>query len=269
VPSQPKVAQASSIDSKAVENGKGASPVSSQALSIETLHLSNGTFDPLVSGPEVLMHLGVPDASIQEMPNPGGGNKGIKGVWVVTDARQSFTLKLMSSKRKYPSIPTITERCVSLASKCPNIKNDLSVCFPFMIFRCLTPDHEAYDLLVMREAPGHRLADIIAYRNSPDRLDDLVGIFREFGSFLACFQASYQMQHGHCHPSNVFYDETTGEFTLTDVANMEANPYASGDDDVTYFNRALTTLKEYYGSALISRCSASVMAGFAEYKRLI
>jgi hypothetical protein len=258
------------IDTKPPEdNAKVLALETSAELSIETLNMSSGTFDPTSAGTEILEQLGAPDASIQEMPNPGGGSKGIKGIWLVTDANQSFILKLLVAKRRFPSIPTITEKCITLASKCPTIKADLSLSFPLIMFKCCEPDgHEAYDLLAMREPSGYKLADIIAYRNSSGRLDDLVNIFRKFGTFLANFHADYQMQHGHCHPSNVFYDDSTKKFTLTDVANMEANPYASNDDDISYFNRALMTLKEYYGTDLISRCSFSVVEGYKELRRI-
>lgn len=216
---------------------------------------------------QILAHLGCScDASIQEMANPGGCSQGI---WLLNDVDQKLILKLTSSKRKLPHIPTDAEKCVTLASKHPNIGSDHSLSFPVMVFRCCEPSgDELHDLHVMRHARGLRIADVVAHycRANHSKLDNLVEIFRNFGAFLAKFHEAYQMQHGDCHPSNVFYDESCNLFTLIDVAGISVSPYTTDDDDFTYFNRALMMLSQYYGSELLTRCGLSMRAGYKEWR---
>jgi hypothetical protein len=237
----------------------------SKAFKIEALEMTGSTFDPTIAATRshILSAVGLSAcASIVETPDP---KRKSEGMWLLSDTSQHLVLKLVSSNRKHPSVPTEAEKCVALAHKHPAIATDQSLSFPLMIFKCSAAGGvELYDLFVTRETLGTRLSDVLAhhYRSNPDRLDTLVEIFRKFGVYLAGFHATYQMQHGHCHPSNVFYDESSNLFTITDVSKMEANPYSSDDDDVTYFYRALKTLEQYYGAELVKRCGLSVAAGY-------
>ena len=74
------------------------------------------------------------------------------------------------------------------------------------------------------------------------------------------------MRHGDCHPSNVFYDEGAQLFTMADVADIDTNPYATDDDDVTYFVKALMTLTDYYGSELLTNCKVNMIAAFLAHE---
>merc|ERR1719272_2011579 len=176
--------------------------------------MSSTTFDPSASGTkaQLLLHLGCSSStSIQELNNPGARNIGL---WLLTDGSQELVLKLISSKRKQSHAPTDTERCQILAKKHPGIENDNRLTFPGTIFKCSDPcGNELYDLSVMKKAAGLRMADILCHhcRSNTGQLDTLVEIFHKFGMFLTRFHETYQMQHGDCHPSNVFYDASTDQ----------------------------------------------------------
>jgi len=85
---------------------------------------------------------------------------------------------------------------------------------------------------------------------------------QKVGAFLADFHAVYQMQHADFHVSNVMYDEAVDLFTLIDVADMEVDAYEGKEDDVSYFNKALMTLEQYYGADLLLNCCTCVSAGY-------
>jgi len=183
----------------------------------------------------------------------------------VKDGQQTFVLKMNGSGRKFPHVQTDGEKCISLALKCPQILLDLSLTFPVMLLKCCENNgNELYDLFVMREAPGVRITDAIAFyvRQCSEHLDELIDMFRRFGAFLADYHSAYQMQHGDCHASNIFYDSVNFRFTIVDVADMCEDPYGAENDDVNYFNEALMMLSEYYGADLMAQSCSAVTAGY-------
>jgi len=236
-------------------------------LKMAALRITAGTFDPASSEikPQIIACLGCsPSALIEEMDNPGGRNEGL---WLLSDSTGNikYVMKLIPSARKHPDVPTDTEKCVALATRSADIGRDDSLSFPTMILKiCLPNGNEVYDLHIMRQATGLRIADIIAYKYYYGEIDQLMEVFRRLGMFLSDFHKHYQMQHGDCHPSNVFYDEEVNLFTLIDVADIAPSPYGPGEDDVTYFRTGMLTLAEYYTTELLNQCAECLRDGYVE-----
>merc|ERR1712072_1131156 len=99
----------------------------------------------------------------------------------------------------------------------------------------------------------------------------LLKIFKAFGGHMSTIHRVYRgMQHGDCQPSNVFYDELTGIFTLIDVADFGYGPYMAvgGENDVEHFVDGLKSLTQWYGEELIADCEREFRAGYEE-KRVL
>lgn len=249
-------------------DGLGAGAQASSPLAIGVLQMSSDVFEPTAPalGSQIVRYLGCsPNSSIQKLTaNFGGCNC---GVWLLIDGRAKFVLKLVRSQRHHRLYPTDAEKCAELASRFPQMLNDPLMSFPIMILKCLgAGGKDCYDLLVMREAPGYRLSDIIAHRFNTGQSDRIPDLLRQTGNFLSRFQASYGLQHGDFNPSNVFYEEASGRFTAIDVSNMGVAPYAD-KDDFGHFNAALMGWHESYGAQLMTLCSAAFAAGYRDARR--
>jgi hypothetical protein len=232
-------------------------------LRVETVLMAGEHFDLSTILPQILNYLGCSsNASVYVLDNPGGRNEGI---WSLQDGNKRLVLKLLSSRRVRPHILTDAEKFLELARIRPSITSDHSLSFPTTIFKCCgTSGDELYDLIVMPEALGSRLADVVALKKATRQAAQLLTTMRSFGEFLADFHSAYQMQHGDCHCSNVFFDELSGLFTMIDVADMGTDPYRGEEDDVTYFNKALMTLEQYHGFEFLTSCCNSMTEGYKE-----
>jgi hypothetical protein len=238
--------------------------LSSKGLRTATLKMSSDIFDPTsedIRSQMVACLNCSPKACFQKLLDPAGSTEGI---WLLKDsAGTNLEMRLIRSERKYPQIPTDSEKFATLACNCPDIMSDPSLCFPSMMLKCCEPNgKEVYDLLVIRQAKGRRIAEIVAHNYRQGNQESLVEIFEKLGSYLADFHRRYQMQHGHCNASNVFYDEATHAFTMINLADISAKAYDAENDDVTYFNRKMMALSEFYGSEFLARCAMSLQKGY-------
>jgi Ser/Thr protein kinase RdoA (MazF antagonist) len=218
-------------------------------LHAHDLLIGAGAFDP--SQPNVKSQLtaklGVGlNSVIQRMQGPRGGLN--EGVWTLEDGSRSFVLKLVKSRNGPASMPTEAERLVQLSRQHPSVASDPALAFPQNIFRCLGACGDArYDLIVMRKAPGQPLADVIARKWHGGQASELMRIFELLGCFLADFHARYgNWQHGDFQPSNVFYDEATGKFTMLDVSDI-APQLGFAESDVEHFMKSIGLLARFFG----------------------
>jgi hypothetical protein len=74
------------------------------------------------------------------------------------------------------------------------------------------------------------------------------------------------MQHGDCQPSNVFYDASTGNFTLIDIAGMG---HGQGENDVAQFTQGLKMMTQWYGRQFMAQAEKHFRAGYYEDHRCL
>jgi serine/threonine protein kinase len=195
--------------------------------------------EPLRS--QILAKLGLPQqARIERLSNNSGGLNA--GVWVVEG---SLVLKLVQSQCAHRV--SEAERFAKLSREQPSIANDPTLAFPVKVFRCIGHGGaHSHDLIVMRKVRGQPLGDVIALKRGSGQLQDVMRILRQLGSFLSRFHRSYHnKQHGDFQPSNVFYDETSGAFTMIDIADLGSTLHSEGD--VSHFCKSLQLLSHSYG----------------------
>jgi hypothetical protein len=198
--------------------------------------------------------------------NCGGQNQ---GMWSISDASQALMLKLVSSRRHHPAIPTETESFLKLAREYPSLVNDRDLAFPLKIFRCRGPaGRETHDLIAMRKACGECFTDVIFRKWQSRRSTELMQDFEALGCFLANVHNKYGLQHGDFQPSNVFYDEASGHFTMIDIADLAPlNSSLVRDGDVEHFLEGLRLLARCHGEQLRSEGARRFKAGYAKSRQ--
>jgi len=243
-------------------------------MTIEELKTKHIGFDP--SEPELrsqlLQRLGFAEtAVIEQLPdNCGSFNN---GVWSLTDANAlGVMLKLVPAQRAHVNRLPDTDKYLRVQGQCPNIVQDYSMSFPLKIFQLKGPcGIRSKDLIVMRIAPGKQLTvhmfNSIKLGNGAGSIAALLEVMKGFGKFLKTIHRVYKgMQHGDCQASNIFYDESSREFTLIDVADFgyEDKMAVGGDDDVEHFAAGLISLSPHYGKDLMVECTKLFRAGYSE-----
>jgi len=196
----------------------------------------------------------------------GGMNS---GMWTLCDSSQALMLKLVSSQRHHPMIPTETESFLKLATEYPNLVDDKDFTFPLKIFRCRGPaGHTTHDLIVMRKASGECFTDVINRKWKGRRVSELMQDFEALGSFLANIHNKHGLQHGDCQPSNIFYDEATGHFTMIDIADLASRSACKvQESDVEHFCAGVRLLSRCHGDLLHSEGSLRFKAGYAKCRQ--
>mmetsp|Transcript_23228 Transcript_23228/g.36329 ORF Transcript_23228/g.36329 Transcript_23228/m.36329 type:complete len:696 (+) Transcript_23228:72-2159(+) len=255
-------------------------PLSSRTtMSIEDFRADASVFDP--TDPQLksqlLKKMGIAgNAAIEKLEDNAGSFN--DGVWIVSDSKSdALVLKLVPHHRVREDMKTDTEKYTTLLQRCPNIVSELSFTVPVMVLQLIGVDGaRSKDLLVMRKAMGlqitqHLYNKYLAICSGEDqRLAELSNMFWEFGRFMRTIHRVYSvgdtsMQHGDCQPSNVFYDEASGIFTLVDVADFGFGPFLAqgGEDDVEHFIDGLRSLQTWYGKNLIDACASEFRNGYA------
>lgn len=186
------------------------------------------------------------------------------GMWTVCDSSQALMLKLVSSQRHHPMIPTEAESFLKLAKDYPNLVHDRELAFPVKIFRCKGPVGRATrDLIVMHKAPGEVFTDVINRKWTERRVSELMQDFEALGSFLANFHHKHGLQHGDCQPSNIFYDEATRQFTMLDIADLSSESSSKvSESDVEHFCKGVRLLARCHGDQLHSEGVLRFKAGY-------
>lgn len=227
----------------------------------EDFRLNSDAFDPVADVPlrqRLFLSLCM-DAhtAVEAVRGRGGLNDGI---WRATErGGASFILKLVRN-------PQEASNFRRLRSEHGNICGDTSVAFPTNILRLLGPaGTRAYDLIVMRQARGQALGDVIADKHYSGRGSELPRILEEVGRCVARFHQSYGgKQHGDLQTSNVFYDAATHQVTLIDVGGMGVNRTES---DSGHFTSSLDMMLKAYSPQLESMCRGAFARGYGSAGR--
>jgi Cys-rich protein (TIGR01571 family) len=226
----------------------------SSGFSIEQLHVGMGGGDPTQepARSQFLAKLGLPQqARVEKLSGNFGGQN--EGIWVVQDpsTRSSLILKRVWSRNPYGlQMPSEATQFASLFREHPSIAHDPTIAFPIKVFKCIgqTGDN-SHDLVVMRKVNGQHLGEVFAFMRSRGQMRDIMQILRQLGSFLARFHSSYSnKQHGDFQPSNIFYDASSGAFSLIDIANMGQ----ARESDVLHFCESLRLLSNTFGPQFLS-----------------
>jgi len=231
---------------------------------------SVGSPDPAMTPLREKVHaaLGVSgSARIETMQGFIGGQN--QGMWVLQDGQRTLILKLVDGKRKHHAMPTEAETFVKLARQHPALRSDPALAFPIKVLSCLSASGTKHDLIVMQKAPGRSFAETIAQKWHERQVPQLMQIFEALGQFLASIHDQYNMQHGDLQPSNIFYDDNTGHFTLIDVGGMDNAPSATGliDSDIKHFGESLRMLaRGLQAPELFDGGARSFAAGYAAVK---
>lgn len=237
---------------------------------MEELRLDGYQFDPFNPRTRSLLQakLGFAENSTIEACKDNSGSFNL-GVWnVFSKETNGLVLKLVDNNRRHHTRATDAEKFEKLRRQCPNLVGEFSMSFPVHIFQLRAANGQRQkDLIVMRKAPGLQLTNILFHKYHANELTDLLRIFKEFGTFMATIHRVYKgMQHGDCQASNIFYDESSREFTLIDVADFgyEDKMAVGGDDDVEHFAAGLISLSQHYGKDLMVECTKLFRAGYSE-----
>lgn len=229
------------------------SPLELDVFDIETIHFEGRCFDPTTEPLKMqllsrLEGLGIVPSScaIEVLRNAGGFNE---GMWLLHSQSHlgTLVLKLVKTHRRHPMLPTDAENFISIIQRRPNIINDHAVTFPIKIFHCVGPgENWSHDLIVMRKAAGRGFDATVAQKCSLGQVDSLMQDLDSLGCFLAKIHTVYGMQHGDLQPSNVFYEEANGWFSVVDCGGMGPQPYAN-DDDLQHLIRGICLITPYMG----------------------
>lgn len=210
-----------------------------------------------------------PEARIWRLEGfQGGLNRGVYGVEVGPGTGEGKVIKVVRAGSRHPLLLSEAENCHKQKKELPGLATDQALTFPSRIIR-LVRDFESedeedllrrtkidrtevFDVFLMRRARGQRLDGVLAawlYRGS--KRHRVFALLTQLGRFLRAFHLRYPgKQHGDVHPSNIFYEESSGLITLIDVGGLGQMTKAS---DVEYFTAGLKRLEETYGSELASK----------------
>jgi len=233
----------------------------SRSLELDEVQLT-GVFcdparEPLRS--QLLQRMSMPpNASVE--PMRGGGCNA--GMWLVCERSQAFVLKLVKSGFEFLGQASESAKFLNLSLNNPGIDDDLSLAFPCNIVQCIgQAGSKSYELLVMRQVPGLQFSDFIRQKLQ-GYPEELMTVLERFGIFLADFHVRYKgMQHGDLTPANVFFDPSSGRFTLIDVADLAPhNPVIQSDKE--RFVSGLRGLSMLFGKALLEEGKARFELGY-------
>jgi len=243
----------------------------SGSFAVDDLQYSTPEFDPssIRCKLQLAQKLGLSqNARIEALHGNSGGQN--QGMWTMCDGSRPLMLKLVGCQRKYPTLPTETENFMKLAREYPNLVHDRDVSFPLKIFHCRGPTGQnTHDLIAMYKAPGGSFMDVITKKSFSRQIPDLMGNFEAAGLFLAKIHNKYGLQHSDFQPSNLFFDEASGQFTMIDIADLSPRG-ASGvqETDVQHFCEGVRLLVGCHGNAGNQIHTESVRRFQAGYTRL-
>jgi hypothetical protein len=232
----------------------------SAGFGVEDLQIGMAACDPSQEPlrSQILAKLGLPQqARIERLSNNSGGLNA--GMWVV----EGLVLKLVRSQ----GMLSEADKFARISREHPSIANDPTIAFPVKVFRCIGhAGAHSHDLIVMRKARGRPVGDVLALKRSSGQLHDVMRILRQLGSFLSRFHKSYNnKQHGDFTPSNVFYDESCGTFTMIDIADLGNS---SSEGDMQHFCKSLQILSHSYGQQFYTEGRRNFEEGYRSLVQL-
>eukprot|EP00403_Amphidinium_massartii_P002682 CAMPEP_0178379138 /NCGR_PEP_ID=MMETSP0689_2-20121128/4785_1 /TAXON_ID=160604 /ORGANISM="Amphidinium massartii, Strain CS-259" /LENGTH=562 /DNA_ID=CAMNT_0019999225 /DNA_START=14 /DNA_END=1698 /DNA_ORIENTATION=- len=236
-------------------------------LELFKLQVGAGPCDPALPqiAAEVLEKLGAPeDTTVEQLKDNYGGMN--LGVWELRHKSSELDLimKSVKSERTHANLPTETEVLVQTCQRFPCMVTDASLCFPTKIFMCYGPDGRPQaDLMVMRRAKGEQLSTVISQKIFEGRVEDLMDIVEKVGTCLGRFHSNYDgLQHGDLQPSNIYYDEESGEVNLIDLGRIGVS--TNEQHDLVHFIKSLDMLSKSYGHDLTTSGMVRLKAGYAK-----
>merc|ERR1719221_1516901 len=101
----------------------------------------------------------------------------------------------------------------------------------------------------MSRAPGCAFTEYLAVQLSSDNVAETLQVIDRLGGFLGEFHNRYDNhQHGDFTPSNVFYDQPQGKFTLIDVSGIAPVQHGyEAETDSFRFNISMNLCYSKYG----------------------
>jgi hypothetical protein len=232
--------------------------------------MTGDRFDPNALMPQILEGMGLAGqpAKVEAMQGFTGGLN--EGVWFLTVAREVYALKLVTSSRKFPTLPTEAENLIRLSRTFPHIRDDEAVAFPLKIFDCITnAGKKVKNLIVMRKADGERFAEYIGTKIAAQRSAEIFAACEQLGKALKLFHQKYAgNQHTDFQPSNIYYHPGSAGsaskngrlFTFIDIGGMGA-PVLESDSD--HFIKSLQILGKSYGQPFVRGATQAFQKGFA------
>jgi len=233
-------------------------------FSVEELTYAGPHLDPTSPAlkSELLSKMNIDPNSVIELLRQEGGQN--QGLWALHSPSETLILKLVSGQRQHPCLPTEAEQYIKIARERPSIMLDRALTFPLKIFKCYRQGSDArHDLVVMRKAPGDLFSDVIGRKWRAGQVVELMSAFEALGRFLAGVHSRHDgMQHGDCTPSNMFYDEATGTFTLVDVSDFGPQSWKSRESDVERLLRGIELMSVGLGAQLYSEGRRRFESGY-------
>lgn len=255
----------------AATGGPGAKPRGGQLPLQGALKMAGDRFDPNALLPQILSGLGFAGqaAQVEAMQGFTGGLN--DGVWFLTVQTRVYALKLVTSSRKFPTLPTEAENLTRLSRAFPHIRDDDAVAFPLKIFDCITAaGKKVKNLIVMRKADGQRFAEWIGSKVNSQRSAEVFVACESLGKALKMFHQKYPgSQHTDFQPSNIYYVEPGAGgaaqknarlFTFIDIGGMGA-PVMESDKD--HFIKSLEILGKAYGQPFVRGATQAFQKGLA------
>lgn len=244
----------------------------SSSFGVEELHYDTMQFDP--ASPKCKLQLTsklglAQNARIESFKGHCGGMN--QGIWSLCDSAHSLMLKLVKSQRHHPMVQTEAENFQKLAKDYPGLVQDRDFTFPLKIFRCHgQAGHNTHDLIAMSKAPGQCFTDVINRKMQSRQVAELMQAFEGLGSFLANAHNKYGLQHGDFQPSNIFYDEASGHFTMIDIADLALHDarYGVQESDVEHFCTGVRLLARCHGEHMHCEGVRRFKAGYAKRRQV-
>jgi hypothetical protein len=226
-------------------------------------------FDAQRELPRILESIGLSStgtAHVEQMQGFAGGLN--DGVWFVTlqgsvvGGTSELVLKLVSAKRKFPTLPTEVENLSRLSRTCPAMRSDPALSFPVKLLDCVPKNggKASQNLIIMPKAPGQRLADWLGLNWARGRVDPIATAMDLLGKELRIFHERYgKQQHADFQPSNIFYDEDTTTFVFIDIGGIGA---MVGETDQVHFVKGLNICAKAYGDDFSTLTSDAFHQGY-------
>lgn len=244
---------------------KNQTATAARGAFVEDLSFSGLPFDPTVPALKALIFEKLAAASnstMVQMRQDGGMND---GMWLITSGSGSLIVKLVPHERRHAQMATEAEQYQKLVASHPSMIDDPALAFPIKIFHCREQNSQktSFDLIVMRKAAGKCFSEVIARRWFMNQKAELWKELYAIGSFLADVHARLNnMQHGDFTPSNVFYDEAAGTFTMVDLSDFGPQEYRNTETDVERFCSGLQMVSKCFGDQFYTEGKRTFEAGY-------
>merc|ERR1719487_70156 len=239
------------------------------------LRMDGDKFEASRELPRILESLGLPAetrANVEAMTGFTGGLN--EGVWFLTveapglNGMTHFAMKLVSSRRKYPTMPTEVENFHHMCMRWPAMRRDPTLAFPVKLLDCLPPSAKpTQNLIIMPRAIGTRLGDWLGLANARGQMDQIVASMESLGRDLRAFHEKYSTHHADFQPSNVYLGRLSGQQgyegeqqnVLIDIGGVGT---AVGETDQVHFTKSLELLGKAYGADFVRSATDAFMDGY-------